>query len=185
MGFDYDLSKTEVLTASLSYGTRNFSNTQNLLTNIFAGTAAVPTSTTRRDVNVKDNSGTFDGNLDYIKTFKPQKELSLSAQYSRNNRTNNFIADILNGDDVMTSREKNLNPSFNQETTFQADYQTPIGKNQLVEVGGKTILRQAESDYTYLIARGNSENFILNPARDPNPNTVSYTHLTLPTICSV
>ena len=171
LGLDYDLSKTEVLTASLSYGTRGANNTQQLITSIYQGTAATPLINSHRNVITRDNSGTFDGNLDYVKTFKPQKELSLSAQYSRNNRNNNFIADILNGS-IITSREKNLNPSFNQETTFQADYQTPIGKNQLIEVGGKTIFRQVESDYTYLIAARNSDNFVENTSRPSN--TLNY-----------
>ena len=38
---------------------------------------------------------------------------------------------------------KNLNDSYNKEITLQADYQTPIGTNQIVEFGGKDIMRKA------------------------------------------
>ena len=37
---------------------------------------------------------------------------------------------------------KNLNDSYNQEITLQADYQTPIGTNQIVEFGGKDIMQK-------------------------------------------
>ena len=43
----------------------------------------------------------------------------------------------------------NDNPNTNQELTAQLDYQTPIGRNQLVEVGAKAIRRVVHSDYTY------------------------------------
>jgi hypothetical protein len=36
------------------------------------------------------------------------------------------------------SRLKNTNDSYNQEITLQMDYQTPIGKSQLLESGPRT-----------------------------------------------
>ena len=44
----------------------------------------------------------------------------------------------------------NLNDAYNQEITIQADFQTPIGTNQMLELGGKDIMRKAFSDFTYL-----------------------------------
>ena len=41
----------------------------------------------------------------------------------------------------------NLNDSYNQEIAVQADFQTPIGSNQILELGGKDIMRRAFSDY--------------------------------------
>ena len=71
--------------------------------------------------------------------------------YSRNNRTNNFVADLLSNTDfqTITARQRNDNLSYNQESTAQIDYQTPIKKNQLLEFGGKGIFRQVNSDYKY------------------------------------
>ena len=102
-------------------------------------------------MQTKDLSGTVDANIDYTRTFKPQQELSFSAQFSRNNRNNDFTADILSSADfaTITSRQQNLNDSYNQESTIQADYQTPIGKNQQIEFGGKGIFRQVESAFSY------------------------------------
>ncbi len=40
----------------------------------------------------------------------------------------------------------------NSEFTLQTDYQTPIGKNQLIEFGAKGIFRTVGSDFKYLAA---------------------------------
>jgi len=168
LGWDYDINKTTALTASVRYGARNQMNFQDKLT-----TTTFLSSGTRvgvRDVDVKDLSGTVDVNLDFTKTFKPQQELSILTLFSQNNRTNNFTASIFDSPSAMSilSRERNDNNSRNQESTFQIDYQTPISNNQLLEVGGKGILRQVTSDYAYLVASGDGGGFTNNPSRSPN-----------------
>ncbi|WP_375446524.1 outer membrane beta-barrel protein [uncultured Fibrella sp.] len=168
LGWDYDINKTTALTASVRYGARNQMNFQNNLTT----TTYLPTTTTVgvRDVDVKDLSGTVDVNLDFTKTYKPQQELSILTLFSQNNRTNNFTANIFDSQAAQSilSRERNDNTSRNQESTFQVDYQTPIKTNQLLEVGGKGILRQVTSDYAYLLAAGETGGFSNNPNRQPN-----------------
>jgi outer membrane receptor protein involved in Fe transport len=150
LGFDYDLAKNQSLTAGVKYGVRNFSNQQDLMTRLSkTGTMDVVNS---RDVDARNLSGTVDVNVDYLHTFKPQQEWSVSTLYSRNGLTNDFDANLLNGSNELTSRQKNLNKSVNQEFTFQTDYQTPIKKNQLLEFGGKGIFREVTSAYSFLIA---------------------------------
>ncbi|WP_338876097.1 TonB-dependent receptor [Spirosoma sp. SC4-14] len=170
LGWDYDIDKNTSLTASLRYGARNgTANQYNLLTQTFQPTGYFP-SVNDRNVQTKDLSGTVDANITYTRTYKPQQEFSLLALYSRNNRTNNFVADILNNTDfeTITSRQKNDNNSYNQETTLQADYQTPIKKNQMLEFGAKGIFRQANSDYQYFIASGAEGDFQTDPTRKGN-----------------
>ncbi|GAB3167338.1 outer membrane beta-barrel family protein [Telluribacter humicola] len=152
LGWDYDISKTSFLTASIRYGTRNQISSQNIST--FRSLGVIPvTSTSYRDVDVKDLSGTVDVNVDYTKTLKkPQQEVSVLTQFSRNNRTNNFDADIFSDNNTLKEllgQEGNRNSSYNQESTVQVDYQTPIKKNQMFEIGGKAILRQVLSDFSY------------------------------------
>ncbi|GAB3951179.1 outer membrane beta-barrel family protein [Spirosoma harenae] len=150
LGFDYDLAKNQSLTAGVRYGVRNFLSQQDLVTQLFNN--GTLNSTTNRNVDAKNLSGTIDANIDYLHTFKPQQEWSISTLYSRNDLTNNFDADILNGTGALTSRQRNLNKNVNQEFTLQTDYQTPIKKNQLLEFGGKAIFREVNSDYSYLVA---------------------------------
>ncbi|MBC7922077.1 MAG: TonB-dependent receptor, partial [Ferruginibacter sp.] len=166
LGWDYDINAHNALSASVQYGLRNGNDFQDRLrTQSFQN--GLLTGNSVRDVDVSDLSGTVDVNLNYTHTFeKPQQELSFLALYSRNNRTNDFLNNILqDGDYSVLSRLKNLNESNNQESTIQADYQTPIGKTQLFEIGGKNIARRVTSDYEYLFAEGSNGPFVPDPTR--------------------
>jgi outer membrane receptor for ferrienterochelin and colicin len=150
LGFDYDINKYNSLTGSVRLGARNGINNQDgLLTQQFINNAL--TSSSLRDVNVEDLSNNLDLNLTYTKTFeKPQREFSVLGLYSRNNRNNNFENLIrFENDQPVSSGFRNLNDSYNQEVTVQADYQTPMGERQIVEMGVKNIWRQVFSNFTY------------------------------------
>lgn len=172
LGWDYDINKYNSINATLRYGARN--NTQFQDNFITKTTGAYFPVYNARNVQTKDNSGTLDANVDYTHTYaKPEQELTLSAQYSRNNRNNNFTADILSSADfaTLTARQQNLNDSYNQESTIKADYQTPIGKNQQIEFGGKGIFRQVESNYSYRLGSGDGA---LQPDLSRPANTLNY-----------
>jgi ferric enterobactin receptor len=184
LGFDYEISKKQNINASVALGTRNFDRTQDFITKSFTNSDLKNTG--YRNVDSKDLSNSIDINLDYIQTFKPQQEWSISTQYSKNELTNNFDADILNGTNVLLNRQKNLNGNTNQEVTIQTDYQTPIKQNQMFEVGLKTINRKVDSDYQYQIA-GSTGSFssdsrnpagFLNYSQNISSGYVSYTYST-------
>lgn len=149
LGWDYDISKNQSITAGIRYGLRNRNVDQDYLTELFTNGAM--TGTQNRNVTTKNNSGTIDANIDYLHIFKPQQEWSVSALYSRNDMVNNFDADLLSGESL-TGRQRNLNDNVNQEFTLQTDYQTPIQKNQMLEFGLKGIMRKVNSNYEYLLA---------------------------------
>jgi outer membrane receptor protein involved in Fe transport len=164
LGFDYDISKNQALTAGINFGTRNFIRTQDFTTNIY--TNNVLNSIAYRNVDSKDLSNSVDINLDYIRTFKPSQEWSISTQYSKSNLKNNFLADLLDGSEKLASRQRNLNSNVNQEVTLQTDFQTPIKTNQMFEIGVKGIFRQVNSDFSYLVAgpTGDFASDVRNPA---------------------
>jgi outer membrane receptor protein involved in Fe transport len=146
-GWDYEINKKNNVSASVRYGTRNGWNFQNDLRTITTYANGDPTSEILRQVDTKDLSGTVDVNLDYTRYFtKPQREFSVLAMISRNNRTNNFTTET---ELPAPAGTRNENESYNEEVTIQADYQTPIGTTQLVEMGGKNISRTVSSDFTY------------------------------------
>ncbi|WP_375433595.1 TonB-dependent receptor domain-containing protein [uncultured Hymenobacter sp.] len=154
LGWDYDINKYNFLSASVQLGVRNGTNYQdNLLSESYrlnALTGDFPLSSrTLRNAYTLDQSNTLDLNLNYTRTFEtPQKEFSVLALYSRNNRTNDFTNDILESlEPSSISQIRNENDSYNQEMTLQADYQTPVGKNQILEMGAKDIMRQVNSQY--------------------------------------
>lgn len=166
LGWDYDINAKNTITAGVRYGARNQMNTQDLFTRISGGNLLTPV-TSFRHVDVKDLSGTVDVNVDYTRTLrKPQQELSILTQYSRNNRTNNFISDLLNETRAnVIGGTRNDNDSYNQESTIQVDYQSPIGRNQQIELGGKGIFRQVQSEFRYLtLVNGSYQDNLLQPA---------------------
>ncbi len=159
LGWDYDINKHNFLSASAQLGIGNGVSYQDgLLSESYrlnAATGDFPLSArSLRDARTVDLSNTLDLNLNYTRTFDgaPQREFSVLTLYSRNNRTNDFTNDIredLNPRAI--GRIRNENDSYNQEVTVQADYQTPITKTQLVEVGVKDIMRRVNSEYTTLV----------------------------------
>nr|WP_293836037.1 TonB-dependent receptor [uncultured Arsenicibacter sp.] len=184
LGFDYDLAKNQSLSANVRFGTRNFIQSQNQLTNSYMN--GLLSNTTNRDVDRKDLSNSVDVNVDYIRMFKPQQEWSISTQYSRTGLVNNFYADLLNGSNELTGRQRNLNNNTNGELTLQTDYQTPVKTNQLLEFGVKAIMRQVDSRFEYQIANGSGSLYLdpKNPAGSLNyeqnigAGYLSYTYAT-------
>lgn len=160
VGFDYDLSQNQSLSAGVAFGTRNLRRDLDYTTNLF--TDNLLTSTSFREVDGKDNSNNVDLNLDYIRIFKPRQELYVSTYYSRNNLINNFDADILNGSGEVLNRMQNRNDNTNKEFTIQADFVSPLSTFQSFEAGLKGIFRNVNSDYRYLSAAG-SGGFSLDP----------------------
>lgn len=177
LGWDWDINKSNSVSASVRIGARNQTNYQDgLLSQIYRNNFLNSSST--RNVESIDNSNNVDANVDYTHTFaKPQQEFSISGQFSRNNRNSEFTNLILNLSDSLVAkglnRISNNNPSYNQEATLQIDYQTPIGKTQMIEFGGKDIYRQVNSVFRQI---GN------NGALDYNQNiTAGYFSYTLTT----
>jgi outer membrane receptor protein involved in Fe transport len=151
LGWDFDIDKQNSLAASLTYGTRNATTYQDGLATATTELATGRASSSARNVQVTDESGTVDASLAYTHTYAvPQRELSALALYSRNDRTYAFANDTYAATEAgQLGRAGNDNPSANQEITAQLDYQTPLGERQLLEVGVKDIQRRVRSDYTY------------------------------------
>jgi outer membrane receptor protein involved in Fe transport len=151
LGWDYDINKFNSLTASVRLGGHNGRNFQNDLFTERYTEGGTFLNNTLNNVDVKNLSENLDASLTYTRSFEtPGREFSLLGSFNRNNRTNNFINDFsLKNNQSIDSLVRNDNKSFNQEMTIQADYETPIGKNQKLELGGKNILRSVSSRYQY------------------------------------
>jgi len=162
LGMDYDLTENQFLSGGVSYGVRNFSRDQLQTTNIYDDQTLV--SAFLRDIDSERESGTYDFNLDYLKRFAPGHELSFSTLYSTTDEGSNFISANLDNEETILNQLNNLNDNTNKEFTVQADYIMPIGDKQIVEVGGKGIMRQVNSDFSYLSATGTGA-FSFDPNR--------------------
>ncbi|SDX60556.1 TonB-dependent receptor domain-containing protein [Hymenobacter psychrophilus] len=153
LGWDYEINKLNFVAASVQIGQRDGTSYQDDLrsnTTFFRAQGDTVISSLR-DVKVLDNSITLDATLSYTRTFeKPRQEFSVLGQYSRNVRTNNFTNAIREGLGA-GNLLRNVNDSYNEEYTLQADYITPIKENQILEFGAKDIVRRVNSDYTTLL----------------------------------
>ncbi len=162
-GFDYDISEKQSLTAGARFGTRNFWKMQEQTTLLFEDN--ILKTNTLRDVDNRDLSNSIDLNLDYLRTFKPQQELSFSTQFSRSGLTNNYDANLFDAASDPIFLQKNLNFNTNRELTFQSDYSTPIAKNHLIEFGGKGIFRAVNSDYEFQSSASPGEPFLIDKSQ--------------------
>lgn len=160
-GWDYDINKMNSLTTSVRYGQRNQTAYQDqLFTQRFQHERLLSANLQNiRTTNVGDN---VDVSMTYAKTFaKKDREFNFLAIYSKNNPNSGFVSDSLSQiDHAVLKSYKNENQGHNQEITFQADFQEPIKRNQLIEFGGKDIIRTVTSDYRYLIAQGTNGEYL-------------------------
>ena len=165
-GWDYDINKKNSVTASVRYGLRNNNSFQDDMTTLsYQNGSSVPYSTSLRNVSTADLSGTVDVNFNYTHLYaKPQREFSILALYSRNDRNNDFTNEMLNAStEDITNRFKNENDGLNEEFTIQADYQTPISTNQMFEIGAKSISRKVLSEFAFFNAVGANGEYVLQP----------------------
>ena len=145
--WDYDINKNNSLTASSRYGQRSQSSYQDQLftqtyrhDSLFSKLQNIKTTTIGSNV---------DASLNYTKAFsKKDREFNFLTIYSRSNQTSGFVTNTVSeADQSVLSRIKNENQGHTQEVTFQADYQEPLRKNQLLELGGKDVIRSVTSQY--------------------------------------
>jgi outer membrane receptor for ferrienterochelin and colicin len=144
LGWDYDINKKNFITSSVRFGVRNFNRDQDdFITQKFDETGALE-SASIAELRNRDESNSVDASMTFTHLFdKEGKELSFQGQYSKNNNNSYFLTRILSGTDL---DQENDNDSYNQEMTIQADYITPIGTTQILEIGGKDIMRKVTSN---------------------------------------
>ncbi|MEB0279312.1 MULTISPECIES: TonB-dependent receptor [unclassified Mucilaginibacter] len=159
-GVDYDINKQSSLSLGIVVGANNRPiNQNNLFTQSYLNNML--SSSTLQNNNITNSSNQFDATLTYtLSGKKPEREFSLLAGYSQNNRDNNFESIFLDQSNLVTNGLKNINNSLNKEFTLEADYQTPTFKNQLLEFGVKNILRKVNSDYSSFSADDATLNYL-------------------------
>ncbi len=159
-GWDYDINKNNALTASLRYGQRLQTAFQDYL---FTQTY-YPDSLVSKLQNIKTSTtgSNIDASLNYTKTFtKKDREFNFMSIYSRSNQNSGFVINAINaGDQSILGRSRNANQGATREVTFQADYQEPLNKNQLIEFGAKDVVRTVTSEYRYWLSQGADGSYV-------------------------
>ncbi len=139
-GVDWNINKTNNLTASFSYN--NFGKWGKGVTNIqedSAGTMKVPIV---RQSSSNFHNGSYDWSLNYKKVFKIEgQELNVLYSASFGNPRSDYdqIATYL-GTRAPFAGSKSDNPGTDRETNISVDYSHPISKDFVLETGVKTVI---------------------------------------------
>jgi outer membrane receptor protein involved in Fe transport len=100
---------------------------------------------------------------DYIKKFSGNKDKEFSIRTNAEFGINNTFLNSFMDNPVANDRYViNNSEATNKQYTIQTDYILPLPKSQKLELGLKTILRKAASDFISRIKTTNSEDYQLN-----------------------
>jgi outer membrane receptor protein involved in Fe transport len=148
LGFDFLLNEKNSINGGVAYSP-SFDRVYNdqVVKTIRPG---FPDMTSDVDLFNQSRNIGYDFNLDYLRTYKsPQKELSILTLYTILNSDNIADQDEYNKSMQPLYKQHNTNKGKNIETTVQVDFTQPLKNQATVEMGAKTILREASSNVNY------------------------------------
>jgi outer membrane receptor for ferrienterochelin and colicin/5-hydroxyisourate hydrolase-like protein (transthyretin family) len=154
LGLDYDFNAYNNISTNAKY-TRFYNGGPG--SSAISGNT-VPAGTTPSTVYAPSGSivsttdmtnSNLDWNIDYKKTSKKAgEEFSISGQLTTGNNTNDFANDYRNPAGGLINYLASNNVGKNKEYTAQTDYVYPFSKSVILEVGGKAIFRDIQSQYS-------------------------------------
>lgn len=131
----------------------------------------------RTDSRNKNSWYSINGNIDYQRTSRKNKQRMLTLSYKINTQpqtdnSRNVYLDIFPDEQKEELAERLRLENYHSggktntmEQTFQVDYTTPIGKLHTIETGAKYIFRRNSSDNALYEAAGGSDNYTYNEDR--------------------
>jgi outer membrane receptor protein involved in Fe transport len=144
IGFDWNITKNDIITGSLSYN--HFGNSNQGLTNqeqLTTDYSSDPLSDifTLRNSDSRSRIGSIDYSLDYKKKFKNEgQELDIVYDQSNGKPYSNYIqSQSYVGQTVPFSGSLSTNPGTDKEINLSIDYTHPVNKNILIETGAKMV----------------------------------------------
>ena len=165
VGFDWDISKNNIITGSVGYN--QFSNEnqgityQEELVQDFSSNILSDIYTTRNsDSRMKVHS--VDWSLDYKKKFKTEGQ-ELDFQYISSNgipNSNYIQSQTYLGQSLPYSGSASINPGTDNESNISVDYVHPVNKNFMIETGGKMTHQNLKSNSIVSVFNPSSELYI-------------------------
>jgi outer membrane receptor protein involved in Fe transport len=142
IGFDWNITKNDIITASLGYD--QFNNRNDGLTNqeeLITGYSSDPESDlyTLRNSDSRSTIRSIDYSLDYKKKFKRDgQELDIIYNASSGKPYSNYTqSQSYAGQSIPFSGSSSTNPGTDNETNISIDYAHPVNKNVVLETGAK------------------------------------------------
>jgi outer membrane receptor protein involved in Fe transport len=144
VGFDWNITKNDIITGSLGYN--QFGNSNQGLTNqeqLTTDYSSNPLSDifTLRNSDSRSRIGSIDYSLDYKKKFKNEgQELDIVYDQSNGKPYSNYVqSQSYEGQTVPFSGSASTNPGTDREINISVDYTHPVNKNILIETGAKMV----------------------------------------------
>jgi len=150
LGFDWDLSKRDVLTGTVQYN--DFSNTRGGITDLaevvtgLSGTT-VDSSKGQRNATSRMNTYAVDWSLDYKHRFSHEgEELDISYNASLGRPVSQYSQEqFYDGATLPYSGTASYNPGRDNQHNISLDYVLPLGKKAKIEAGAKSSLHSIAS----------------------------------------
>ncbi|QCR25061.1 TonB-dependent receptor domain-containing protein [Pontibacter sp. SGAir0037] len=149
LGFEYDINPQNSISGGIrsNGGSFRMENQQDVRNLLIEKDGTLKESNFKNEIRNKTQRLGTDYNLDYTHYFKkPQQELAILSLYSVSPADNQVSQDYGALGEAPFQTVRNTNESTNKELTFQVDYTHPFVNKTILEVGAKSIFRDAESD---------------------------------------
>jgi ferric enterobactin receptor len=173
VGFDWNISKTDIITGSLGYN--QFSNHNNGLTDqeeLTQDYSSNPISeiyTTRNSDN-RFRINSIDYSVDYKKKFKKEgHELDLLYAASQGNPYSYYNqSQTYAGESIPYTGSESKNPGTDDETNISIDYTNPVTGNFTIETGAKTTFQRLTSIADVSVLDPSNDQFVNDPLQSYN-----------------
>jgi len=165
-GIDYNLTNKTTVSFSSNINFRDNNRVQNGTTNgVNSKGALIQNQITSNDADNHGNNHDF--NFDFSQKFKkPKEELTANFALAKGNEndidnlnTNQYTYYPKN--DLVVTKQYNVNDGNNRNWNLQADYTDPIGKDGKLELGYRTTLSRADNDFVADVFKNNQ--FVYDP----------------------
>ncbi len=168
IGFDWDISKNDILTGSLSYNkfgnqTSGITNQEEFIKDL--SDSLLYDNFTLRNSENKSRYSSFDWSLDYKKKFKKEgHELEIlynashGSPYANYTQTQSYLeqANPYMG-------QTSVNPGNDNETEISIDYTHPVTSEFLIETGVKSVFQRLHSIADVSIYVPSDDQFVYDP----------------------
>lgn len=175
VGFDWNISKNDIITGSLGYN--QFSNQNQGLTNqeeLTADYSSNPVSDvyTLRNSDSHFRTNSIDYSLDYKKKFKKEgQELDILYSASKGNPYSNYTQSQSYAEQTVPfAGSASTNPGTDNETDISIDYAHPVDTNFLIETGAKTTIQRLTSIAEVSVLNPSTDEYIIDPLQSYDLN---------------
>jgi len=167
IGFDWNLTPNDNLTASLGYEqfSNHSSDLANQLQTSFDNDGLPIISNSDRDAASKITSNTFQWNVGYKKKFKQEnQELNILYQSNISNNISSFtqLQQYLEAGNASSGASSN-SPGKVKETGIEVNYTQPVSTNFKLETGAKAFFKTINSQVDAQLYDAAGQNYVPDP----------------------